>query len=55
VLARSVPRSSCFQSSAQFDSDRDVLPKAFALFVDVRTRRSVPISAAGDAPPQVGP
>ena len=37
------------KTTAQFDSERSGSAKGRALFVDVRTRRSVPISAAGDA------
>ena len=35
--------------SVQFNSNLGTLPDNRALVVDVRTRRSVPISAAGDA------
>ena len=37
------------KTPAQFDSERLGAARGRALFVDVRTRRLVPISAAGDA------
>ena len=49
MLARSLGAQLLLSLSAQFETDVVGRCQRRALFVDVRTRRSVPISAAGDA------